>query len=314
MLIIESIPEIKDINKSVITIGNFDGLHKGHQVLINETINYAKKYNLKSIVFTFSNHPINYFMDDKIKNILKTKQKMQILNDMGVDIVINIPFNELMTQIPAEQFVSEILKNKLGLKKIIIGHDFSFGRNKEGNGKLLKILSKKYMYDIDIIEPIKIDGIRVSSSIIRELIENGNITKASEYLGRNYKISGKVIQSKQLGRQIGFPTANIRCNKDILIPKRGIYATKVKVDNKEYIGATNIGYNPTVEGKELSVETHILNFDKDIYGEILSVEFLERIRDERKFESLEKLIIQLEKDTRYIKEKYICKNKINMIK
>lgn len=307
---ITSIEKIDTIKESVVTIGNFDGIHKGHQVLIEKATEYAKKNNVISTVFTFNNHPVNYFKPNSIKNIITNNDKIKILKTMGVDYIINIPFDEYMTKISGYDFVKDILIDKLGAKKIIVGHDFTFARNKEGNIALLKELSKKYGFLLEIVNPVKIDDIRISSSYIRKLILDGKVEDARKYLGRNYKLSGEVIHSKKLGRTIGFPTANISIDENIIIPKVGIYATKVYVNGTIYYGATNVGYNPTVNGNKLSIETNILEFNDDIYGKIITIEFLERIRDEKKFNGIEELKEQLQKDTKYIYKVYLQNNKI----
>lgn len=311
---IESIKQIRNIEESVVTIGKFDGVHKGHQTLVRKTVDFAKKNKVKSVIFTFGNHPVNYFYPNRIKNIISNKDKIEIFRKSDIDVVIMIPFDEEMTKISANDFVKNILVDKLHAKKIIVGHDFSFAKNKEGNADVLKSLSSEYNFEVEVVQPIKINGTRISSSYIRDLILNGNIEDIREFLGDNYKLSGKVVSSKQLGRKIGFPTANIEVRKDMLIPKNGIYATKVYVGDKVYFGATNIGYNPTVEGKCLSVETNILQFNKEIYGEVIKIEFLERLRDEKKFSSIDELKNQLKFDTNYIKTNYICKKNINMLK
>lgn len=309
MITITSIKEIVNIKKSVVTIGNFDGLHKGHQVLIKKAVESAKKRKIKSVVFTFENHPANYFARAPIKNVITNEEKIKRLKDFGVDYVISIPFDEYMTKISALEFVKGILLEKLGATKIIVGHDFTFAKNKEGDTKLLKELSDKYGFEVEVIMPIKVNDIRVSSTYIRNLVAQGSVCSVKEYLGYNCEIKGNVIKCKQLGRTIGFPTANIEVDKDTLIPKNGIYATKVRIGEQVYYGATNIGYNPTVNGDKLSIETNILDFNDDIYGKDIKVEFLERIRDEKKFSSLDELKNQLKKDTEYIFKKYICKNK-----
>ena len=314
MMTIRCINEIENINRSVVTIGNFDGPHKGHQVLIKKTIEYAKMNNIKSIVFTFENHPANYFAPNTIKNIVTNKEKIKRLKALGADYIVNIPFDEYMTRIPAYDFVKEILVSKLNAQKVIVGYDFSFARNKEGDTNVLRELSSEFGFELEVVKPIKINGQRVSSTLIRNLVLEGRVNEVSEYLGYSYELSGKVIHSKKLGRTIGFPTANIEINEDVVIPKGGIYATRVYVDDEIYYGATNIGYNPTVNGKGLSIETNILDFDRDIYGEVIKLEFLERTRDEKKFSSIEELKNQLEKDTSYIYEKYVCKKAEYMIR
>lgn len=308
MIIINSLKEMKSFDESVVTIGKFDGIHKGHEVLIEKAVDYAQKENLQSIVFTFKNSPVSYFSKIVPREIITEVEKMKKLKDLGVDVVVDIPFNKEMADISAEDFVKEILVNKLGVKKLIIGHDFAFAKNREGTPPILKILSKKYGFMVDVIEPVVINNIRVSSTYVKDLIYAGRVEEVKYYLGRNYFIEGKVIRAKQIGRTIGFPTANLKLQENLIIPKRGIYATKVYIGDKVYIGATNIGYNPTVNGEKMSVETNILQFDKDIYGKTIKLEFLERIRDEKKFKDLNELKIQLKMDTNYIYKKYICKS------
>lgn len=308
MIIINSLKEIKNIDKSVVTIGKFDGIHKGHTVLIEKAVDLAKKENLKSIVFTFKNNPISYFSNILTREIITEDEKMDKLKSLGVDVVIDIPFNKEMAQISAENFVKEILVDKLGVKKLIIGHDFAFAKNREGTPAVLEILGKKYGFTVDVIGPVTINNIRVSSTYVKDLIYAGRVEEVKSYLGRNYFIEGQVIPAKQLGRTIGFPTANIKLEENLIIPKRGIYATKVHIGNDIYFGATNIGYNPTVNGEKMSIETNILKFNEDIYGKTIKLEFLERIRDEKKFKDLNELKIQLKMDTNYIYKKYICKS------
>ena len=314
MITIKCIDDIKSISKSVVTIGNFDGLHKGHQVLIKKTVEYAKAKNIKSVVFTFENHPANYFIPNTIKSIISNEQKIKRLKTLGIDYIINIPFNEFMTKISAYNFVKDILVSKLNAQKIIVGYDFNFTRNKEGNVSVLNDLSSEFKFELEVIKPIKINNIRVSSTFIRNLILEGKVNEVKEYLGYDYELSGEVIHARKLGRTIGFPTANMKINEELVIPKGGIYATKVFIDDEIFYGATNIGYNPTVNGQGLSIETNILDFNRDIYGKIIKLQFLERIRDEKKFSSIEELKNQLQKDTSYIYKKYICKNIEYMIR
>lgn len=303
-----TINDIKKINeKTVLTIGNFDGLHKGHIELVKKCVDYSKTNNLKSVVFTFSNHPINFFKKDSIKNIISNSEKIKILKNLGIDIVYNIEFNEDMQNIDPYNFVKEILVDKLNATKIIVGDDFKFGKNKKGDSNYLLDISKNFNFLVEVVSEIKINESRVSSTHIRNLIKTGEVDKVFDFLGRNYSLSGEVIHARKLGRTIGFPTANILVDKNILIPKGGIYATKVFVDDKVYIGATNIGFNPTVNGKSLSIETNILDFDKDIYGKVIKVEFLKRIRDEKKFNNICELKEQLKKDVCFIRKNYLQK-------
>ena len=309
MEIIKSLDKIKDITHSAITIGNFDGVHKGHQVLINKTVKAAEENGIKSVVFTFENHPVNFFKPGTVKNIISNEDKLEVFESMGVDVAVIVPFDQYMTTVDPTTFVEDILVDKLHAKFIIIGHDFSFAKEKMGNSKFLQSVQNKYKFDVEIVEPVMIRDKRTSSTFIRGLVSSGRVDEIKEYLGRNYKMSGEVIHSKKLGRTIGFPTANIRFDKAMLSPKIGIYASKVKIEDELYFGATNVGFNPTVNGQSLSIESNIINFDKEIYGNIIEVEFLEKIRDEIKFDDLDGLKKQLTKDVDYVKRNYVCKIK-----
>lgn len=307
MTVIKSLDQAINAENTVVTIGNFDGIHKGHIKLIKSAVKKAKEKNLKSVVFTFENHPRRYFKDNSLKNIINNEEKINIFKDLGVDIVFMIPFNKYMTKISAIDFVKEILHEKLRCKKVIVGHDFTFARKKEGDANVLKQLCKKYNIETKIMEPIKINGKRISSTHIRNLIKNGHVNEIKTFLGRNYTLKGEVVHARKIGRTIGFPTANMYVDENLIIPKEGIYAVKVYVEKKCYYGATNIGFNPTVNGNKLSIETNIINFNKEIYGEIIEIEFLDRIRDEKKFNSLEELKIQLKEDIDFVYKNYIYK-------
>lgn len=307
MTIIKSLDEVINVENTVVTIGNFDGIHKGHIKLIKEAVKEAKMKNYKSVVFTFENHPMRYFRADSIKHIITNEEKIKIFKGLGVDIVFMIPFDEYMTKISATDFVKTILHEKLKCKMVIVGHDFTFARNKEGNASLLESLGENYNMKVKVIEPIKIKGRRVSSSYIRNLINDGNVSEIKDFLGRNYFLEGEVIHARKIGRTIGFPTANLKAEDKLIVPKNGIYAVKVYIKNKVYYGATNIGYNPTVNGKSLSIETNIIDFDEEIYGQVIKVEFLDRIRDEKKFNSLDELKSQLRKDVNFVCKKYVYK-------
>ena len=311
MKVIKAIKDIDIEFDTVVTIGNFDGVHKGHQVLIEKTATYAKARGIKSAVFTFLNHPINYFVPEKVKNIFDEKEKERLIEGFGIDYLIDIPFDKAMTQISAEQFIVKILKDKIHAKKIVVGYDFTFARNKEGTVDVLREMGHEYGIEVEIVQPIKINGIRVSSTFIRELISEGRIDEIPQYLGTPYVIEGEIIHGKANGRKMGYPTANISLKDQIIKPKNGIYASRVIIDGKKYFGATNVGMNPTVNGKYLSIETNILDFDEDIYGKRVRIEFLEKIRDEKKFESLDELRKQLDLDTGFVRQKYMSNEKIN---
>lgn len=308
MLVFNSLDDINIDCDTCVTIGNFDGVHKGHQTLMKKAIEHSKMNNLKSVVFTFSNHPVNYFIPDHVKNIMTGEEKRRILENLGVDILVNIPFGVEMTNISADDYVNKILVEKLHIKKLIVGHDFTFARNREGTTEKLIGLGKKYRFDVEIVSPVLIDERRVSSTDIRKLISEGKVEEVSDLLGRRFSVEGIVVKSRQIGRTIGFPTANLDISNDMVIPQIGIYATVVYLGDRVLLGATSIGTNPTVEGKGITVETYILDFDEDIYGEHMRIEFTERFRDEIKFENIEGLKLQLQKDVKYVRsnrEKYL---------
>ena len=305
MRVIRAIKDIGPLPQCALTIGNFDGIHKGHQVLIKKTVDFAKENGIKSAAFTFANHPKNYFDPGSVKNIFGEEEKIELMEKFGIDYLINIPFEKFMTRVSPKTFVEDVLVNKIHVKKITVGHDFTFGRQKEGDTDTLSDLGKKYGFEVEVIEPIKEDNKRISSTYIRGLIEDGNMKDIPRYLGRNYSVKGEVIHGRANGRKIGFPTANIKLDQELVIPRRGIYASIIHIENKHYFGATNVGYNPTVNGRSLSVETHIIDFNKEIYGKRVKVEFLERIRDEVKFKSMEELKQQLCRDVSFVRANYM---------
>lgn len=302
MLVFDNLNEVKIDDNTCVTIGNFDGVHIGHQALIKKAVKYSRENDLKSVVFTFSNHPMNFFKPNTVKNIITSKEKENLVKSLGVDIYISIEFNEDMTKISAEDYIKNILVDKLNVKRVIIGHDFSFARKKEGNSEILSYFGKKFGFEVEVESAIKIDDKRVSSTDIRKYIQNGEVENAEKLLGRKYSLSGEVVRARQIGRTIGFPTANIEFEKNNLLPLRGVYATEVHLDRKIYMGATSVGTNPTVDGKSESVETFILDFDEDIYGSFIEVLFVDRIREEVRFDSKEKLKNQLIEDVEKVRK------------
>lgn len=285
--------------KTYVALGNFDGLHIGHMELINKTIEHAKKNNVKSMVYTFKNHPlsiINRSLAPKI--ILDNNTKIQYLNEIGIDLVNLVPFDYEYMNIEPRKFI-ELLINHYNINGITVGFNFKFGKKNSGNVKLLKELSIEMGFELNIIDPIKIDEDIVSSTYIRNLISNGYIEKANKLLYSELSLSGKVIEGKKFGNKMGFPTANIEFDQSIIIPKAGVYYTKVQYKNKFYKGITNIGYSPTVDGKNFTIETHILDFQENIYGKDIKISFISRIRDEIKFNNIYELMEQLNKDKNF---------------
>ncbi|WP_101772993.1 bifunctional riboflavin kinase/FAD synthetase [Peptostreptococcus faecalis] len=305
MIVFNSIEEINIPFDTCVTIGNFDGVHIGHQVLIKKAVEYSKKHNLKSVVFTFLNHPVNYFKPGYLKNLITPEEKRKIIEQLGVDVYVCITFDEKMTKINAKEYVEKIIIEKLNSKMMIVGHDFSFAKQKEGNPELLCEYGEKLGFGVEVVTPVLLNGERISSTAIRKYISEGDMVSAQHLLGRYHAVEGVVVKARQIGRTIGFPTANIVPDKDKIIPQKGIYATLAVVDGEVYCGATSIGTNPTVNGKKLSIETYILDFDKTIYGKTLRIEFIEKMRDEIKFESKDELKKQLIKDENYVRTEYV---------
>lgn len=298
------INDIDDISKpfknAVITIGNFDGVHIGHQALLNRTVEKAGAMDGESLAITFKPHPARVLKQNNHPPLITLyEQKVELISRLGIDILITIPFTREFARITAKQFVEELLVGKIGIKAIVIGKDYTFGKNREGNVSLLKYFADSFGFAVIVVDwtPVSnhIHG-RISSTKIRKLIMEGNVSDAEKLLGRFYQIKGTVIGGRDRGGKIlGFRTANINL-KDELCPKTGIYAVTVQHDDKKHKGVANIGYSPTFDDHIFTVEVHILNFNENIYGEKIRVNFIQRIRDEIKFSSIAALSRQIEKD------------------
>jgi len=279
-------------------IGNFDGVHLGHQHVIKKIINNSRLNKLKSAIMTFVPHPKTYFKrTDNNFNIITNDDKKNFLNSLGVENYIEYKFNKTLSNLDAIKFIEKILVNQLHVKKIIVGKDFRFGKDRKGDTVLLKKLSKKYHYKLSIIGHVKNKktNIKFSSSIIRQNINKGSFEKVSESLGRNWFMQGKIIKGDQKARLINFPTANMKPGNHIL-PKKGVYCVNIVFQSNLYRGIANFGERPTVKGVNLLLETHIFEFNGDIYGKELTVEFLTFIRPEKKFKDFKSLTNQIQKD------------------
>ena len=300
MLIIKDNFKTKLEYSTYIALGSFDGLHLGHMHLIDKTIELSKKNNVKSMVCTFENHPLSVINKEICPKLImdNNNTKISLLEDTGIDVVNIAKFDKDFMKITPEDFIKNMVKC-YNARGIVIGFNYRFGYKNLGDAEMLQKYSTKLGYKLYVCEAINIDNEVVSSSKIRHLIAEGNIIKANELLGRPHTITGNVIKGKQIGRTIGFPTVNLNYNKKYILPKGGVYYTVVEYNSYLYKAITNIGYNPTVEGGKLSVETHILNFDKQIYDEIVKIYFINRIRDEVKFNTIGELKQQLVKDNNY---------------
>lgn len=295
---------------TVIILGSFDGIHIGHRALVQNARNLAKRIkeennidDVKIMVCTFKNHPLSVINKEICpKLIMSNKEKTKLFEELGVDILNFMEFNREFMEIPPCDFVKN-LKEYYNAHGIVVGFNYRFGYKNLGDVELLNKRSEELGYEIRVVEPITIDEEVASSSVVRHNLQEGNIERANKLLKRPFMLSGKVIEGRQLGRTIDFPTVNLNYNKKYLVPKGGVYGTVVEYKNNLYKGITNIGYNPTVDGKKLSIETYILNFNENIYKKDIKIYFMEKIREEKKFLTIEELKNQLIKDKVYIASK-----------
>ena len=299
-------------DSSVVTIGTFDGVHIGHQKIIERLVNTAKQENLKSVVLTFFPHPRMVLQKDaNIKLINTIEERSTILNQLDIDYLCLKTFTKEFSRLTAESFVKDILVKQLNIKKIIIGYDHHFGRNRSANINDLKRFGEAYNFEVEEISAQDINDVSVSSTKIRKALIAGDMQTANSFLGYSFMLNGKVTKGKGLGKTINFPTANLDIPEDYkLIPKQGVYVVRSKYKNQNLFGMMNIGTNPTISNNtKQTIEVHFFNFNENIYDENICVEILERIRDEQKFESLEELKKQIEQD-KIIALQYITQNKI----
>lgn len=283
----------------VVTIGNFDGVHTGHKKIIDKLISSAKEHSGTPIVITFKNHPRTLFHPESICRMITTvEEKQHALHMLGINNIIMLNFTREIANLTADQFYSELLIGKLKVKEIVIGYDHAFGKNREGNIDYLVKLSEKTGIIVNRVEEEVCGDEVISSTFLRDQIDKGNMQMASRLLGRRYSLTGIVVKGAGRGKGLGFPTANIHPDHpEKIVPGNGIYAASVRMyDRSVFYGMLNIGYNPTFNCSERSIEINIFDFNKDIYGETVTVEFYEKIRDEAKFDSPDSLVQQIKKD------------------
>lgn len=286
------------LETSAVTLGNFDGIHLGHQALINGAVADAKRLGGVSAVLTFEPHPLKVLAPDRApKMLLSHKDKMQLLQSLGVDIVIVQHFDLAFAKLSAEEFVREHLVGRLKAKKIWVGRDLRFGRDRKGRVEDLVRWGGVFGFDVAIVDPILVDGVRVSSSRIRHSLDEGRVEEVKPMLGRYHFLSGRVVAGHRRGKDLGFPTANISTRTEVL-PSDGIYATLLQLGDKNLPSVSSVGINPTFGAGPRTVESFILNFNADIYGEAVKLSFVRRIRDEEKFSSVENLIQQIRNDVK----------------
>lgn len=285
------------LSASALTIGNFDGIHLGHQQVLKQLKSVAGRYGLPATVMIFEPQPIEYFAPDKApKRLARFREKLVYLKSQQIDYLLCLKFDRYLAQLSAEDFIEQILVAQLNLRHLVIGDDFRFGRNRAGNFKLLQTFGRQYDFVVEHTDTLLIDGARVSSTRVRESIQHDNFEKAAQLLGRPYSLSGKIAHGQKLGRELGYPTINIKMGDNTLIVK-GIFAVTVKgIDNRVLKGVASIGTRPTIDGVDTILEVFILDFNQDIYGHCVEVEFLHKIRDELKFETLQELGRNIEND------------------
>jgi len=289
----------------VVTLGNFDGIHLGHQKIFERVKTEAFRMGGESVVITFEPHPLKVLSPQSCPPFLTPfRKKILLIEQLGMDVVLCIEFTKTFSEISPSDFVKNILVDGVGAHKVIVGYNFHFGKSKEGNPQALKQLGRLFNLQVEIIDSLIIEGTTVSSSKIRELIKNGQVEKASKLLGRHYSILGKVIEGAKRGRLLGFPTANLDISEE-LYPLPGVYAVEVLRNGRYFKGVADVGRNPTFQTSEegkISTEVYILDFNEDIYGEEIQIDFVRRIRDEARFDSIEQLITQIQKDVEWAQE------------
>lgn len=298
MIIKRNFFEKEENYPTVVTIGTFDGVHVGHRKIIDKLVANANANKLNSTILTFFPHPRMVLQQANELKLLNTlDEKIAILESSGLDQLIIHPFTKEFSRMSAEQYVKEILVDHINAKKVIIGYDHRFGRNRTANIEDLTKFGKKYGFEVEQISAEEVDEVSVSSTKIRKALETGDIATANSYLGYSYMFSGVVSRGRGIGKNLGFATANIHIEEKYkLIPKDGIYVVRTQYDGKLLYGMMSIGFNPTVQGSNRTIEVHLFDFDSDLYGETLRVEILQRLRDEEKFDSIEDLKLQIERD------------------
>lgn len=300
MISMEYIRETADFKiekDTVLTLGKFDGIHKGHRKLIDTVLSKAYENNMYSAVFTFNIAPSFAIKDDKHRLLTTNEEKREVFEKKGIDYLIEYPFSRETASMEPEDFIKKVIKDRINAKIVVAGTDFHFGHNREGDVTLLEKLQDKYDYKLIVVEKAKYDKEEISSTLVRRFLQAGDIRMVNELMGEPFFIREKIIHGNEIGRTINIPTINMRPANIKLLPPNGVYASTVNIDGKCYKSVTNIGYKPTVENiKVMGVETYIIDYDGDLYDRILDVCLYDRIREERKFNSLDELAKQMQND------------------
>jgi riboflavin kinase/FMN adenylyltransferase len=299
MAVYYSLKDVPQLHRAVITIGTFDGVHKGHSAILQEVVKYARDAGGESVLITFEPHPRKLlFPNQPLGIITPLQQKVELITQLGIKHIVVIPFTPVFAALSATNYIQQFLVKNFNPYTIIIGHDHHFGADRRGNIHLLRELSTVYNYKVHEIPVQLINSAAVSSTKIRHALQQGQVKDAAQMLGRNYSLQGIVGHGKQLGRTLGFPTANlIPDDKDQIIPKNGVYFVQITLYEKKYFGILNIGTRPTINtSPEISIEVHIFQFNENIYDMPILIEFEERLRDEKRFKDIKELISQIEID------------------
>ncbi len=305
MMKLKSLKDLPQEHSYALAIGNFDGVHLGHQFVLNKLVDITKQRILKSILLTFNPHPREILNPADFRLLSSYEEKEKVIGTLGMDYYIELGFNRDFSTLSPSEFLNQHIFVEKNLSFILLGHDFSFGSNKSGGKEELEkfIREKNLEVEVQSSKSFKLDDIAISSSQIRTLISDGEIKKVNGLLGRNFTLSGVIVRGDGRGRKIGFPTANIELPSNQLIPKNGVYISRVTCSDRTYQSITNVGTKPTFkDSQESVVESHILDFDENIYGEVLEVSFIDRIRDEKKFKSVNSLVDQITQDVSKVKD------------
>jgi riboflavin kinase/FMN adenylyltransferase len=279
--------------KPVLALGNFDGVHLGHQNIFRHVVSRADEIGGTPMVFTFDRHPLKILAPERAPLVLTTNaQKRSLIGALGVGVGLWIPFTQQFARQKPLDFIRDVLQGRIGVHELVVGYDFRFGHCRAGNAALLRQQAAAHGYEVTVIPPVKLGDTVVSSSTIRALLEKGKVEEAARLLGRDYALAGSVVEGFHRGAKLGFPTANLRIEHE-LVPRAGVYAVRVEWEGRHYPGVANVGHNPTFGNASLSVEVHLLDFEGDLYGAQLGAAFVARIRDERKFASVDELAAQI---------------------
>lgn len=296
MKVFKDLDSIIDIEPTVVALGNFDGVHMGHQELIRRCVEAAKTAGIKSAVFTFSNHPRNVMGGNTVKNIIYPDVKEHIMESLGVDYVFDIPFTDEVRTMTPEDFVNKLLVSTFKMREAYCGFNYRFGFKGAGTPEILAHMGIEQGFGVHVLSPVTIDGNVVSSTLIRQLIEEGRMEECTKYMGRTYSVEGEVVVGNRLGKSIGFPTSNLNIDLSMVSPPNGVYITTCEYGGKTYGSITNVGNKPTIGEFVRNIETHIFNFDKELYGKNIRVNFIKRVRPEFKFDSIDALKKQITED------------------